>query len=429
MTVFSSIMHQPWHTMPQRISRSLQRSHSSTAPGSRRRHSEPSTSASASATPPSPPELLPSVSEAAESEPSLFLERQQQQRGSVGGGASLAHAVSAPPFPHAVRGADADGADDDDGLGPPPGSPPPFGPAGRQQQQRRRHELSSSYVGTTTRAAPARDDLPLRIQDSLFVNQLVQGWGSIAAAAGDGKRLFPARERRPRGGRGEEEEEVAAAAAVSSGSSPPPSAEPPSQLTNSPYALTPASLMAASIVPAHRPKDAEAVHSALLRAGLLDAATWRPRTDRVSAGFAKQVGAGAGRAGQRLGAMGFKALVKALFFWEQEAIRLDLLREEEEELREVWEGLVERRERGSRGSAGGVVVVVGGRPEGHGPGGDLEGFADLADPHGDEEDRLRRMITEVELRVKSVRMRRVLRPSERIVVGTGMEDALPMYQG
>jgi len=203
---------------------------------------------------------------------------------------------------------------------------------------------------------PSRDDVPLLQKDTIFVYQMAHCGGG---AGGD---------------------------------------------KAAPQLLDAGALLAAGLCGSAR--DAQAVHAALQRAGVLTADPARPvDTDRIGAGLARQV--------RVLPPAALRALVKVLFFWEEEAVRLRLLAAEEDELKAVLAGWVARRDDATRDGSGA------GGDDGDGGGAGVEG-----DEEGGEKERVDKMIAEVELRIRAVRMKMGLRPSERLI-----EEQLPRYRG
>ncbi|KAJ9142629.1 hypothetical protein NKR23_g7035 [Pleurostoma richardsiae] len=176
--------------------------------------------------------------------------------------------------------------------------------------------------------------------------------------------------------------------------------------TDAPLPLYASTLVAAGVCDSAR--DAETVRRALLGAGLLrpdDGGT--PHTGAVEP-------AGLPRLVRVLSVPACKVLLRVLFFWEDEVVRLRRYADEEAQLREALRGL-----RGERTSLGDEDE---GEEEGEEAGGDGEGEEAVRQERREERERLDKMIREVEFRIKAVALRKRVLPSRR-----GVEDELPRY--
>ncbi|KAK0635706.1 hypothetical protein B0T17DRAFT_612529 [Bombardia bombarda] len=183
-----------------------------------------------------------------------------------------------------------------------------------------------------------------------------------------------------------------------------------------PLSITPATLIAAGLCSWER--DAEKIHRALLKAGVLrmvssqDEANnnnrnnerddrdlpsmmFLPATNQISSALPRQVGV--------LGVAAVKQLVKLLFWWEEEVRRWRALELDEAELEGRLEGYArDGEEILSDGNMGSEILVT----------------------EEERKEMMRRLKGEVQLRIRGVRLRRKVMPSERGVEG---DDQLPGY--
>lgn len=177
-----------------------------------------------------------------------------------------------------------------------------------------------------------------------------------------------------------------------------------------PLGLSAAALLAAGVCDARR--DADAVVAALVKAGVLDPETHEPVTTRIGPRLTRQV--------RVLSVPAAKALVRVLFFCEDEVVRLRRYADEQAELEVALGRLRGQRERLEKEEG---VATAAFPAEMGGGGGDAAQDADEEQERKEERERLDKMLAKVQFRIKAIELRKKVLPSKR-----DAEVDLPRYE-